>query len=670
MLLSPYAGGQLIAENIITPQLYGAVGDGIVNDLPAFQRAVNAAATSGGLLMVPNTVTGYRWAFSTSQYCLIVPSNITIWAPDSATIIPDVSTLPVAPAYPAAYGACIVSGNPTTKQRSGQTGSVVDGFISDILTQTVSNIHIKGLRFVCSNTVALTAQQELAGVQLWGSFDSSIEDCYAYNLPNEGFGMYGGARKRILNNTAMYCGWLAGGFARNGISSTGIMVTGDASLSSADMLIQGNFCLYNFGTGIETACTKGNIITDNVLVGNFQEGIEGDNGYATTHVAADYGQEIPNDCIISNNYIDGAGPLGNPITGHAAWTGCLIGISYLCGNQGRITITGNVVRNVTTNTAIQVSQNANGKIVCTNNYLEGCTPLINFNQFFLSGEYVTAKDNCIKSPGPSTDNQTGFAITATSVDLTDNYSDDGNTFFADISGVCTSVIVKGNQCRGTYFSFVRLNGGAGAGAINILDNHAASVDNSGNTTHAFLKFNNAAFTATSVRVLGNIGIAGNVAVRYPIAVGNIANAAIAELVVRENDFEGFALTTGADTVDIDAKATILIQYNNGIPGQRILWQRLPPTTGTWAVGDKVVRDFTDGNAANGRVATQYTCTSAGTPGTWRQCGHIVTSGVTGSRPTLTTSDVGIQYNDTTLAAAGKPIWWSGAAWVDATGTVV
>lgn len=45
-------------------------------------------------------------------------------------------------------------------------------------------------------------------------------------------------------------------------------------------------------------------------------------------------------------------------------------------------------------------------------------------------------------------------------------------------------------------------------------------------------------------------------------------------------------------------------------------------------------------------------------------------GSTGNRPTLTTTDVGQLYLDTTLDADGKPIWWNGTAWVDATGAVV
>lgn len=43
------------------------------------------------------------------------------------------------------------------------------------------------------------------------------------------------------------------------------------------------------------------------------------------------------------------------------------------------------------------------------------------------------------------------------------------------------------------------------------------------------------------------------------------------------------------------------------------------------------------------------------------------SGATASRPSLTPYDAGYVYFDTTLAPAGKPIMWTGTAWVDSTG---
>jgi hypothetical protein len=44
-------------------------------------------------------------------------------------------------------------------------------------------------------------------------------------------------------------------------------------------------------------------------------------------------------------------------------------------------------------------------------------------------------------------------------------------------------------------------------------------------------------------------------------------------------------------------------------------------------------------------------------------------GPTSSRPALG-SDIAAIYFDTTLAASGKPIWWTTAGWVDATGAAV
>lgn len=45
-------------------------------------------------------------------------------------------------------------------------------------------------------------------------------------------------------------------------------------------------------------------------------------------------------------------------------------------------------------------------------------------------------------------------------------------------------------------------------------------------------------------------------------------------------------------------------------------------------------------------------------------------GITANRPTLLANAYGFMYMDTTLDADGKPIWWNGVAWVDATGAVV
>ena len=46
----------------------------------------------------------------------------------------------------------------------------------------------------------------------------------------------------------------------------------------------------------------------------------------------------------------------------------------------------------------------------------------------------------------------------------------------------------------------------------------------------------------------------------------------------------------------------------------------------------------------------------------------ITKGATVNRPAA--PHIGLQYFDTTLAVAGKPIWYTGTVWVDATGATV
>jgi len=69
------------------------------------------------------------------------------------------------------------------------------------------------------------------------------------------------------------------------------------------------------------------------------------------------------------------------------------------------------------------------------------------------------------------------------------------------------------------------------------------------------------------------------------------------------------------------------------------------------------------NLQDGRT---YLRASAGFGNTWFQ----IDKNTTANRPTLGTKNIGQIYFDTTLDVDGKPIWWTGIAWVDASGLVV
>lgn len=100
-----------------------------------------------------------------------------------------------------------------------------------------------------------------------------------------------------------------------------------------------------------------------------------------------------------------------------------------------------------------------------------------------------------------------------------------------------------------------------------------------------------------------------------------------------------------------------------------------PTNGAWKIGDVVVNSAP---AIGGAMGWAATASASGVAANWIIRGQFgIASGGTGSRPTKTTMGVstdarwaGTQYLDTTLAANGKLITWTGTMWVDYNGTSV
>lgn len=94
-----------------------------------------------------------------------------------------------------------------------------------------------------------------------------------------------------------------------------------------------------------------------------------------------------------------------------------------------------------------------------------------------------------------------------------------------------------------------------------------------------------------------------------------------------------------------------------------------PTTGTYAAGDYVANKARALGLYMGWVYGASSFIGVGQIGALKN--------TTANRPTKATLGVandtdwvGYLYFDTTLDADGKPIWWSGSAWVDATGATV
>lgn len=146
-----------------------------------------------------------------------------------------------------------------------------------------------------------------------------------------------------------------------------------------------------------------------------------------------------------------------------------------------------------------------------------------------------------------------------------------------------------------------------------------------------------------------------------------AAGATLEAVIRSVDY-----TTNTITLDTSASTTVtgatvafgLAQY---MAVEMATYSAGIPAAGTFAVGDIVKNTSFNGTTV---PVSEYQCTVAGTPGTFRPTKWAVRISGTVNRPTLTASDIGVMFLDTTLDADGKPVWWTGAAWVDAVGAVV
>ena len=92
----------------------------------------------------------------------------------------------------------------------------------------------------------------------------------------------------------------------------------------------------------------------------------------------------------------------------------------------------------------------------------------------------------------------------------------------------------------------------------------------------------------------------------------------------------------------------------------------PPTTGTWTRGAKCIST----DVSDLKPVIEWVCSTTGTPGAWTAGRWLVPRNTTANRPTLTVADKGVGYLDTTLAANGQPITWTGTLWVNSSGTAV
>jgi hypothetical protein len=230
-----------------------------------------------------------------------------------------------------------------------------------------------------------------------------------------------------------------------------------------------------------------------------------------------------------------------------------------------------------------------------------------------------------------------------------------NNQISDIKSTLSGLgIVIGAEVKRTAVTGNSVFDCSGAG-IQVLDNaeHCSVTGNvvtqCGNSTYGYRFEGLVGQTIKSLVVTGNIFVKGS-----STATGGFNFSYVDGLIQASNLAADF--TSSAFNVANSTNVLSLRQFSD----------TASPTSGTYAQGDIVTNPTT----TTINPVHVWRCLVAGTPGTWRPSSWITGRAPTANRPTLTAVDIGVTYMDTTLNANGKPIWWTGTAWIDATGAVV
>lgn len=222
----------------------------------------------------------------------------------------------------------------------------------------------------------------------------------------------------------------------------------------------------------------------------------------------------------------------------------------------------------------------------------------------------------------------------------------------DHASIYASVGITGNRIKNTVYP-MQLKGGFSG---DVSSNHLH--DFTGGIGGIIIDPSASALRPKNVLLAGNFGFGVN---DYTVRVNDTGAVGI----------QAVDNKTESTTVPAVYIAPGIRAFENGSFGGTVrpakYFGSAPPTSGTWVRGDVAMNH----DPRDASPVVEWRCQYGGTPGTWHAVSWITVRGSTGSRPTLTASDAGVQYLDTTLSFPnGKLITWTGTAWADATGATV
>ena len=186
----------------VTPQDYGAVGDGVTDDTTAIQAAINAATTAGGTVFFPKGT--YKVSLGIS-----ILSNVTLLGDEGESVI-------------------IVD---QTLEQNGTMFTIGD---TTAVTESTENVHINGLTFRGSETYGAT-EYGIRIMEIWHTTNVSITDCLFQNNMNGAIKLVQSSNIRIFGTRfeATDCGIIAQGNGPvNDVTIRGCHFTGVSSHNS------------------------------------------------------------------------------------------------------------------------------------------------------------------------------------------------------------------------------------------------------------------------------------------------------------------------------------------------------------------------------------------------------------------------------------------------------
>jgi hypothetical protein len=216
---------------------------------------------------------------------------------------------------------------------------------------------------------------------------------------------------------------------------------------------------------------------------------------------------------------------------------------------------------------------------------------------------------------------------------------------------------------------------------------ATSVANSNaywicSTTGTFSTISATGDITISTKTLTNLSNLTNIYVGTPINVaGAVVNSIVTNIIVQNIKLSsaaklyktGGAITgTGISATGDSTAGSDIIKNVSNLTGMTV-GSRVYMSTAGYDDDDVTTILAIVPNTVtitNNATATVTGAAVTGTAPVFIAKDYQSVKGSTASRPSLSTTDAGYQYFDTTLVAAGKPIFWSGTAWVDSTGTAV